>query len=563
MKAVILIFLTLFLFKNGTCQIINLNIAKSLSADFLIYKTGKTVFNTDSLEISEVEINDTIFFYNAYLKGVGSVLIANNYLAGPFLIYNSNNKRIPFDEDEESGFYYWIEGYKDLIRYVNSHLYDSANIQKDILSRIQMRATSEDGFFLIQSEWNQSRNKESDCGIGKGSYNKFVKDNEQGTNCDCNKCTAGCVSIAVSQIMRYWRHPVGFDWCSMPFALFNNSPEEEINAIAKLIADVGKSVETDYCNNACSSESTDYKAMQALKNKYDYDSSIDLIRKVFHTQSNWKKKIIEQLDNDQPVYYSGKSSKGGFHAFICDGYSISDPDFFHFNFGHGSDNDDTFYFMFNDDGTELSKYKKWQQAIINIKPASTYDCSSMIIINEQYKYLPLGLNNILYYKPVFGTISIATPPNNVNINSGENVIYRAFNEIILENGFVADFGSEFIAEIIDCPYNCILALPANTLRYEYSEKENSTLEQDLYYKEKPYKVYPNPSNGFFLIEKNIESENFCKVEIVNSLGTCILKTRIIGNHTSVDISNYPNGLYIITISDSDGIFYEKIVLECY
>lgn len=415
MKNIFISFVLIFLTYSIFGQHIKIQNAKKLGIKFLKYKTGINNFKESSAEISEIKVMDTTFFYEVHVNNVGTVLLASDYMAGPFLIYNKSLK-FEFENNEESGFSFWIDGYKQLIRYAIKHPSDSSNYQKEIFKKLYIKATAINGFYLIKTEWNQSTNKNGGCANSNGSYNKSVYDNGAGTSCDCYKCPAGCVSIAVAQIMRYWRYPVyDFDWCNMPYALFDNSPVEEIDATAKLIADVGKKVLTDYCdgNPPCSSGATDLHALQALRDDYNYHSSIDLIHKnLFTSQKKWKKKIREQLDAGQPVYYGGRHGNNG-HAFICDGYDYSDNDFFHFNMGHGGDSDYTFFFMFNDDGNDFQQYQTSQVAIINIKPGTTYNCNSNLVVREQFQYLPFGLKYLMYFKPIYGTISTALPPNNV------------------------------------------------------------------------------------------------------------------------------------------------------
>ena len=78
-------------------------------------------------------------------------------------------------------------------------------------------------------------------------------------------------------------------------------------------------------------------------------------------------------------------------------------------------------------------------------------------------------------------------------------------------------------------------------------------------------VYPNPTNGKITIET--EKDNaFLQIEVINELGQQLYTTSnkdCITNHCffDVDLSNYLNGIYFIKINTSNGIKYQKIILQ--
>lgn len=73
------------------------------------------------------------------------------------------------------------------------------------------------------------------------------------------------------------------------------------------------------------------------------------------------------------------------------------------------------------------------------------------------------------------------------------------------------------------------------------------------------KIYPNPSNGIFTIEKiSIINDNF-KVKIVNANGKTIIEENFFSNVKKE--FELPQGLYFIITESSNGIkFYEKIII---
>ena len=75
--------------------------------------------------------------------------------------------------------------------------------------------------------------------------------------------------------------------------------------------------------------------------------------------------------------------------------------------------------------------------------------------------------------------------------------------------------------------------------------------------EKPFvKITPNPAKGIFSIDS--EKIEIVNVQIFNSLGTQILES----NKAQIDLSHFPNGVYMLKISDRQGrIFSESVFLS--
>lgn len=62
-------------------------------------------------------------------------------------------------------------------------------------------------------------------------------------------------------------------------------------------------------------------------------------------------------------------------------------------------------------------------------------------------------------------------------------------------------------------------------------------------------ISPNPTEGILTIEiGNLESVYNCKLEIYQISGSKLLSTRVQEEMTSLDISSYPNGMYILVIT---------------
>jgi hypothetical protein len=164
---------------------------------------------------------------------------------------------------------------------------------------------------------------------------------------------AGCVAVAMAQIMRYHRWPVTgtgthsytdgtyglqsvdlskttYDWNLMLGSYTSSSTETEEAAVSTFIYQCGVTVDMDYSTTG--SASTIAKASEALVSHFGYDSEIQRYERPNYTSQEWNNLIKNELNNSRPVYFSANSDAGG-HAFVVDGYDSND--LFHINWGWG------------------------------------------------------------------------------------------------------------------------------------------------------------------------------------------------------------------------------------
>ena len=77
--------------------------------------------------------------------------------------------------------------------------------------------------------------------------------------------------------------------------------------------------------------------------------------------------------------------------------------------------------------------------------------------------------------------------------------------------------------------------------------------------EKDFMTYPNPSNGRF----TIHDPRFViyDLEVYNSTGNKILDNYVAKDYYNVDISDMPDGIYLLRITTNKGIFSKKIIIS--
>ena len=243
-----------------------------------------------------------------------------------------------------------------------------------LLSRNGGRAVD----YICTTKWNQD-----------SPYNLYAPESNGGPG---NRCYAGCVATAMSQVMKRWNHPLQgtgsysyycpgygtqsanfgettYDWEHMPDRL-NGASQQEIEAVALFMYHCGVSVEMQFSPSGSGANSWDVP--DAIKDYFSYSSHADLRWREGYSLLNWQNMLKESHDIGWPVYYSGFSNSGG-HAFVCDGYD--DSDLFHFNWGWGGSSDG--YFVIDE-----IDYAGWAQAVFNYVPSDVYE------------YMPLQPENL-------------------------------------------------------------------------------------------------------------------------------------------------------------------------
>ena len=189
---------------------------------------------------------------------------------------------------------------------------------------------------LITAKWNQI-----------APYNMFTPD----------QCYTGCVPTAVAQVMRYWKWPkqtkgqviVGYadgayiyedfsgrtyDWDAMIDDYEHGYLYAQAEAVARLMADVGKAMGTSYCqpNGSPTQWDTD-----ALVHNFSYEPDIEIV--TGNNIADVRETFKIELNEGRPVLFAGDpiDPEADGHALICDGYTSNN--YFHFNYGWGGHTD--------------------------------------------------------------------------------------------------------------------------------------------------------------------------------------------------------------------------------
>ena len=288
------------------------------TAEKLVSQQGTQAKQTLTLseEIKSEETGQTnLFVFAIEPKGFVIVSALNEVLAYSF------TSSMPASDELPDHIAYWIDLYNEQTDYLLQH---PGNIKRPAK---QQRTVGP----LLTSVWGQG------C-----FHNALCPEDELGP---CHHVEAGCVAIAMAQIMYYYKQPVtgtgSMTYSCPPYgtlsADFGNTTykwEDMVDtvcqsnyAVAKLISHCGISVQMIYGTH--SSISSNVAANNAFHFHFYYPCSI-LSNRSSISDEEWTALIRQNIENQHPVYYTGKSDLGA-HAFVCDGYDNNG--LFHFNFG--------------------------------------------------------------------------------------------------------------------------------------------------------------------------------------------------------------------------------------
>lgn len=281
-------------------------------------------------------------------------------------------------------------------------------------NQLQLRSSSDWRDFLLETQWTQS-------------HNKF---------CPGDNYPAGCVAVAMAQILRYWAcrvTPSGscsykwnnktlsadfgattYNWSDMH--LVNKDDENQ-----RLIYHAGVSCKMDYGANGSSSNTT--KARDAFVKYWGFQSKADVQRRFWHLRT-WKDKLIEEIKNGRPICYGGQRVDGiglSGHEWVIDGYRANGK--FHCNFGWGGKEDDfNGWYSLGDwhPNPENNPYNQFENAILYLEPNQPQQVGSPQMKSYNFKFSTDGYT--LSVEPVYGATSYEWITDNGTISGTGNSV---------------------------------------------------------------------------------------------------------------------------------------------
>ena len=76
-----------------------------------------------------------------------------------------------------------------------------------------------------------------------------------------------------------------------------------------------------------------------------------------------------------------------------------------------------------------------------------------------------------------------------------------------------------------------------------------------------FDLFPNPSNGTFKIKFRDQNHQVRKIKITSILGESVLELEVEKSDIEYDLSYLPKGLYMVNITDENGVFTKILILQ--
>ena len=343
---------------------------ENVAKNFLIYQNAKV--GIKSFEILKYKGDEVGYLFN--LKDKGYIIIPISKTISPV-------KAFSFDRNYND----LPPKYKTFLLMRLYEAYKSKTLAKSIKSTISNRWNFLENYkpilhrrlfapnkILLTTSWDQDY-----------PYNKYLP------KLGDKNVVAGCVQVAVAQVMKYWNYPkIGKGVLSRDIPLYSGSnyektdhliaylhryydwslmPNDAVNAkeyakesVARLMSDLLVVDNVKYAGTTATSADIN---MQALVENFGYSNSI---KRVSNSDKDIKSIIQDQIDNAQPVIISFST-----HMAVVDGYKDDDSgDFVHINLGWGGMANDYYDIDVDNSAGNYTLSSTPINIIYNIKPCS-------------------------------------------------------------------------------------------------------------------------------------------------------------------------------------------------
>ncbi len=269
----------------------------------------------------------------AFNTGNGFVIVGANNEQPEVLGYADNSV---FDMDNlNPAMRFWLEGYD---REWRCRQANSSHSHYSTMRFVSYDNTLPDSIGpLCTTEWGQ-----------RDPYNRLCPMYD-----DDNRAAAGCVAVAMSQVMTRWQYPLtgrgshAYDWArgvddtvrlsarfdSVQYNWKLLSKMKIItgdfaDAVSLLVYQCGVATEMKYGSTSTTGTKI---AAKSLVEYFDYDLGIQHVNADVLPTDSFEHILRHELAAGRPVIYGATSDQNTRHAFICDGYDTDGC--FHINWG--------------------------------------------------------------------------------------------------------------------------------------------------------------------------------------------------------------------------------------
>ena len=464
MKKLSLIFLLFaFLFTHG--EEVKIDKAKQVAINYL--KNQNTSQLKSAREINLTPVSD--LFYNiadnklksAVIDSSGLFIFNVNENQG-FIVISGNDATIPvlaYGEEGKleagkvpDGLMFFLNSYAEQLKYLKNNPVDQSSeikqIWDNLINETNLKSASN---LSVKPLLNPPFQPDNHIIWGQsGFFNDGFKLVDIVNN---KRAITGCVATAMAQVLKfnkwpkqgfgfhtYFHEQIGeingdlsaifgkttYNWDEMPGIYDSNCTSNNIKAVSDLMLQCGRSVNMEYTldkdGNALSLAPL-FNTIHALVDHFGYSESMQFVEKQNYSELDWDQIIQTELDNKRLVLYGGFQLSGGGHAFICDGYEITNNSaLYNFNWGWAGDGNDEFGNSYCTISALIPNnttynFSTRQHAIIDIKP-------------KTFSYYDLKLDEFSYNDFIHGSsanIAIEVTNNGSNNFTG-NICLAIFNK---------------------------------------------------------------------------------------------------------------------------------------
>jgi len=169
----------------------------------------------------------------------------------------------------------------------------------------------------------------------------------------------------------------------------------------------------------------------------------------------------------------------------------------------------------------------------------------------------------LYPQPLFHAVEKII--SRQIIQSEVTTTYKAGEEIVLEDGFHAEAGSNFHAKIEEYT-ECIPPPRAKSSsqnngeneEFAFQESKSQSMQHQFSYE---FNLHPNPNPGTFQIETNFPLSEISQLKITNTLGLTVYETQKLSSN-EIQLPNSVSGLYFVVMVLKDGtVLTQKMMVQ--
>jgi hypothetical protein len=196
---------------------------------------------------------------------------------------------------------------------------------------------------LLQTEWGQSGGYHPNF-----TYNGFTP-----YVTDRDRAPVGCITVAFGQMLKYYDYPkmgqltnrycstgqsiyncwngetvettfnTRYRWDEMPPSLNYSSSKGNVNAVAQLLYDVGRSMDIVYGEHGSNIQIEKPSVFRAFRRHFRLPD-VKMIRRDDYSETEWEELISNEIRNGRPVVFSGyDSGVNAGHAYVLDGLRYS------------------------------------------------------------------------------------------------------------------------------------------------------------------------------------------------------------------------------------------------